>query len=79
MITRIPCTGYGTVERREKKPRNESFTQSQILYRHKFKRDILYPRISPFFILQEINTQDCANKQEDYQGCHFMKGTLFFH
>jgi nucleoid DNA-binding protein len=27
MITRIPHTGYGTVEQREKPPRNESFTQ----------------------------------------------------
>jgi hypothetical protein len=30
MITRIPCTGYGTVEQREKPPRNESFTQRDI-------------------------------------------------
>ena len=30
MITRIPCTGYGTVEQRENPPRNESFTQSDL-------------------------------------------------
>jgi hypothetical protein len=29
MITWIPYTGYGTVEQREKTPRNESFTQRQ--------------------------------------------------
>jgi hypothetical protein len=27
MITWIPYTGYGTMEQREKPPRNESFTQ----------------------------------------------------
>jgi len=27
MITWIPYRGYGTVEQREKPPRNESFTQ----------------------------------------------------
>ncbi len=29
MMTWIPYTGYGTVEQREKPPRNESFTQRQ--------------------------------------------------
>jgi len=30
MITWIPYTGYGTVEQREKPPRNESFTQRDL-------------------------------------------------
>ena len=30
MITWIPYTGYGTVEQREKPPRNESFTHSDL-------------------------------------------------
>jgi hypothetical protein len=29
MITWIPYTGYGTMEQREKPPRNESFTQRE--------------------------------------------------
>ena len=31
MITWIPYTGYGTMEQREKPPRNESFTHRDIL------------------------------------------------
>jgi hypothetical protein len=31
MITWIPYRGYGTVEQREKPPRNESFTQSEFI------------------------------------------------
>jgi hypothetical protein len=51
MITWIPYTGYGTVEQREKPPRNESFTQRDIyniyIYMYVYIRTVSLGRSLP--------------------------------